>query len=255
MSKKNRIKILLDVVMTGILTLLYNSHVSSIDFHEVAGLIVAGMFVIHCLLNSKWVTSISARFFSGSLSRRVRLSYIINFLLLVTFVLVISSGIMISEALFPNMAVQKDGLWRSLHDFFAAISIILVGIHIGLHWSFLKGMFKKIIKLPQKVTRPLGTFLLVVLLVFGTFSMGRSSFIPWLSEPFTTMGKNADLGSVHVKEEKKGAVKHFFDKKKLEGGSLTATAQTAVTYLSLFSVFAAITYYFDKYSFKKRKEN
>ncbi|MBY6269133.1 DUF4405 domain-containing protein [Parageobacillus thermoglucosidasius] len=37
--------------------------------------------------------------------------------------------------------------WRNIHHFFSAISIILVGIHLGLHWNFVSNMFKRMIKL------------------------------------------------------------------------------------------------------------
>jgi hypothetical protein len=66
--KKNIIKILLDVMMAAILVLLYNSHAISLAFHEIAGL-----FIIHCLLNKKWITAITAKFFNKSLAPRIRL--------------------------------------------------------------------------------------------------------------------------------------------------------------------------------------
>ncbi|UOE74831.1 DUF4405 domain-containing protein [Parageobacillus thermoglucosidasius] len=30
--------------------------------------------------------------------------------------------------------------WRNIHHFFSAISIILVGIHLGLHWNFVSNV-------------------------------------------------------------------------------------------------------------------
>ena len=193
--RKNIIKISLDVVMAGILILLYNSHAISLAFHEIAGLFLFGLFVIHCLLNRKWVTSITAKFFSKSIAPRVRFGYIIDLMLLVSFVLIIISGISTSQVLFPAIAQAKDSPWRSVHHFFAALSIILVGIHLGLHWNFVTGMLKKAIRIPQKLAKLLGIGLLVVVLVFGTYSTVASSFTGWLAEPFIAISESGTSGS------------------------------------------------------------
>ena len=55
--RKNTIKMALDIIMIVILTLLYNSHVASMGFNEIAGLGILGLFIIHCLLNVKWISA------------------------------------------------------------------------------------------------------------------------------------------------------------------------------------------------------
>ncbi|MDR1699583.1 MAG: DUF4405 domain-containing protein, partial [Lachnoclostridium sp.] len=119
--KKNMIKMVLDIVMLGILALLFNSHVAAMAFHEIAGLSLCGLFVIHCLLNIKWIISVSKRFFSKSLAIKVRIGYIVNLLLLVTFTFALISGINTSQVLFPSLA--QGGIWRGIHHFCGAISI------------------------------------------------------------------------------------------------------------------------------------
>ncbi|RDE25489.1 DUF4405 domain-containing protein [Parageobacillus thermoglucosidasius] len=91
------------------------------------------------MLNKKWIIAITAKFFTKSLAPRVRFGYIINFLLLLSFLLIVISGICTSQALFP-FAESKDSPWRNIHHFFSAISIILVGIHLGLHWNFVSNV-------------------------------------------------------------------------------------------------------------------
>lgn len=287
MSKKNIVKIMLDIVMTAILVLLYNSHVFSMAFHEIAGLIIAGMFVIHCLFNRKWITSVSSKFFGGKIALRARFGYIINFLLLVTFSLVIISGIMTSQILFSDIAAPKGSSWRYVHHFAAAISIILVGTHLGLHWNFIMGMFKKAIKIPHEAAKPLSVGLLMVSLAFGAYSIGTGSFITWLTDPFITESshsseqytpeeywnelnnenklKNTGDSSDHSpkKNENKGGsalqsagddVSHPAGEKKMEEGSPTVIINTVATYLSILTVFATITYYLDKFLLRKRMQ-
>lgn len=188
--KKNIIKIILDVIMTVILVLLFNSHVFAMTFHEVAGLFIGSLFVIHCLLNKKWIAAITTKFFSKSLAPRIRFGYIIDLLLVISFLFIIISGIRTSQVLFPMLADGKDSPWRNVHHFFAAVSIILVGIHLGLHWDFVSNMFKKMLRIPQKVSKPLSIALLTAALAFGVYSIATSSFTGWLTAPFTSAVKS-----------------------------------------------------------------
>jgi hypothetical protein len=183
--KKNVIKMILDIIMIVILAMLYNSHVADLSFHEIAGLGIFGLFIIHCLLNVKWITGISKRFFSKSLAPKVRIGYIVNLLLAVTFIFIIISGICTSQVLFPSNS--HGSVWRGIHHFCAAISIILVGIHVGLHWSFISGMVKKVVSLKED-TRKIGArILLVIVLSLGIYSITTSSFTNWLVEPFVML--------------------------------------------------------------------
>lgn len=280
--KKNITKILLDVVMAVILVLLYNTHSISLVFHEIAGIFIFGLFIIHCLLNRKWITAITAKFFSKSLAPRVRFGYIINFLMLASFLLILISGICTSQILFP-FADSKDSPWRNIHHFFAAISIILIGIHLGLHWKFISNMFKNMIQLPQKLAKALSICLLLVVLVFGVYSIGTSGFTGWLTSPFITeikgtansdnSGKleektqenntSSDALDLEVKSQANSDVNkdtsgsseldHPVGEKKMEEGSLIAVMSTITTYLSIIGVFTAATYYLDKFLLKWRK--
>lgn len=265
LMRKNILKISLDAVMAALLVLLANSHAISLVFHEIAGLFLFGLFIIHCLLNRKWVISITANFFSKSIAPRVRFGYIVDLLLLVSFVLIIISGISTSQVLFPSMAQVKDSPWRSVHHFCAALSLILVGIHLGLHWNFVTGMFKKAIRIPQKLAKPLGLGLLLIILVFGSYSSVTSGFTSWLAEPFLSVNESAvpNSGTDTTKNEAKSsrdgtinggkpgatssASAHPAGEKKSEEGSPLAIAGTVATYLSILGVFTALSYYIDKF--------
>lgn len=186
--KKNVVKMILDIIMMVILAMLYNSHVAAMSFHEIAGLGVFGLFIIHCFLNLKWIVGISKRFLGKSLAPKVRIGYIINLLLAVTFIFVIISGICTSQVLFPSNS--HGSVWRGIHHFCGAISIILVGIHLGLHWRFVSGMFKKIVPINDSFRKIVAKILLVVVLSFGVYSIATSSFTNWLVEPFVTQVKD-----------------------------------------------------------------
>lgn len=200
--KKNIIKISLDIIMALILLLLYNSHAVSMAFHEAAGLFIFGLFIVHILLNKKWVASISSKLFHKSITPRTRFVYVIDTLLLISFILIIVSGILTSQVLFPFLSAGKDSPWRNIHHFFSAVSIVLVGIHLGLHWNFVSGMLKKAVKLPSKVAKPLSICLLAVILIYGIYSLGTSSFTEWLTAPFISEASHEEPPSGNPAEEK-----------------------------------------------------
>ena len=166
--QKNIVKIILDTIMAVLLVLLYNSHVFAISFHEITGLVLAGLFIIHCSLNRKWIAAITKKFFGKEVKARTRFVYIVDVLLLMAFASVIISGICTSQALFPAALENKDSAWRTVHHFSAAMSLILVGIHVGMHWSFITGMLRKIAVVPSRISRALGLVLLAAMLIFGS---------------------------------------------------------------------------------------
>ncbi len=182
--KTNSKRIILDAAMAVLLILMYNKFAVSLSFHEVGGLVVCGLFVFHNLLNRKWIAGISRRLSSRKLPTRVRLGYALDVALLVSMALIAVSGVMISRTV--ALAISGDVLfWRPLHYFFSALALVLVGIHIGLHWSFIRTTFAKVFRLPRAVARPLGVACLTAALAFGVYSVATSQFLHWLVEPFT----------------------------------------------------------------------
>jgi hypothetical protein len=91
--------------------------------------------------------------------------YALNFLLLITFILIGISGIMLSRTLFP---FQASPIWRPVHAISSALSIVLLAVHIGLHGKMILNVVKTKIKLPLvKVTAFAMLFLVFAAGVYG----------------------------------------------------------------------------------------
>ena len=247
--KKNMWKMILDIVMILILVLLYNSHVANLIFHELTGLIVCGLFIVHCFLNRKWLIGISRKFFTASLPFKTRFGYVINLFLLITFTMLIVSGINTSQVLFPANAT--GGIWRGLHHQAGAISILLVGIHLGLHWGFILHMAKKTFPLSAKIALKISPLLVVAIVLFGSYHLATGSFKNWLSEPFVTQTKTEQpvthdsSGSSEIHTAKEGEHKTGGDFKVVDTTPFLVL-NTITTYLSMIGVFTIVTYYSEK---------
>ncbi len=180
--KKNWIKLALDIVMAIGLFTLFSVAAVGLTFHEIFGLVLFGMFMIHLLLNTKWIVSFTRKFFSKQVPFKVRLGYVLDVLLLISFLIIILSGITMSKAVFPDLFEEVE-IFKTAHYFFSALALLLVGIHTGLHWPFIKAMFKRIVSIPKFAIKPLASVALISTVVFGVFGLINSDFLPWIASP------------------------------------------------------------------------
>ncbi|MDR1852332.1 MAG: DUF4405 domain-containing protein [Propionibacteriaceae bacterium] len=190
---KNVVKIVLDILLVVTLTLLYSTAALGLTFHEIAGLIIGGVFIVHIALNWKSISQHLPKLFSKGLPGRIRADYIVIFLLLISFVMIIVSGILISEVLFPGIGGHSQA-WRIVHYFFSGLTIVLIGVHIALNWDFIKGMFGKLLQLPKTVTRVVGAVMLVILLAIGAYSLVTSNFTSLIGAPASSSGRGGPSG-------------------------------------------------------------
>lgn len=179
-------KIALDVVTFLILVLLYKAKVLTLTYHEVAGIGILLVFLVHCLFNWRWIANNAKKLFSAQTPARTKFSYWVSIALVVSFLIIVISGVFISKVLFKE---QIEGLaldtsiFRTLHLFFSAISLILVGIHLGLYWGMVKGFFRKTFKVSEAVAKPICYVLLAAVVIFGAYSVPTSGFSQWLLCP------------------------------------------------------------------------
>ena len=264
LMKKSILKMSLDIVMIIVLVLLYNSHVANLIFHEVAGLLVCGLFVIHCLLNRKWIIDVSKKLCSKSLPFKTKFGYSLNILLCITFIILIISGINTSQILFPSNS--HGSIWRGIHHQAAALSIILVGVHIALHWSFIANMAKKTLHIPPTISSRICIIMVGIIFCFGSYNLITSNFKNWLIEPFTNQSKQTTHTASHSIEvyvakdsENKSAKNNSTpaESKSQEPKSVDTSPlivlDTITTYLSIIGVFVIATYYFEKILIKRNK--
>ncbi|MCL6617173.1 MAG: DUF4405 domain-containing protein, partial [Anoxybacillus ayderensis] len=59
---------------------------------------------------------------------------------------IIVTGILISKVVFPHLLSGENHALREIHDVFAKLTLLLVGIHIALHWQWMMSVFRKMLK-------------------------------------------------------------------------------------------------------------
>ena len=185
-SVKLSTKIILDVLMFVALILLYRAKVLTLTYHEVVGLGILLVFLVHCLFNRNWVVASTKKLFSPFTPARTKFSYWLSVALVVSFIIIAVSGIFISKVLFREQIeglALDTSLFRTLHLFFSAVSLILVGMHLGLYWGIVKGFFKKKIPALASAPKALCYVALAAVVAFGVYSVPTSGFGSWLLCP------------------------------------------------------------------------
>ena len=141
--KKNYIKIVLDILLAVTFVLLMNPRVlNGLPFHEIAGLVIGVAILVHVGLNYRWVIQTTKKIFSPKLPTKTRIGYLLNGLLLISMAAIIITGILISKYIFPNLATENHSI-RGLHGFFADATVVLLGLHVALHWQWIMSICKR----------------------------------------------------------------------------------------------------------------
>jgi hypothetical protein len=159
-------KVLFDLVMLVLLAAVYCAQPTGIPVHEYIGLAIYLFFIVHLLYNYTWIINVGKKFFDKTVSARIKCMYALDWLLLIAFMLIGLSGIMISHVIFKfgNMPV-----WRPLHSIVSAVSVILLGIHLGLHGGMILNAVKTKAKRSFAAIKITASIFLAILLCAGIY--------------------------------------------------------------------------------------
>ncbi|MBL8062903.1 MAG: DUF4405 domain-containing protein [Anaerolineales bacterium] len=145
MSTSNRTKLLLDIGTFLAFLVTMDPHFSGLAIHEWLSIALAGTIVVHLLLNWEWIVNVTKRLFIKT-TNGTRFNYVLNWLLFIDGILIMLSGIMISESAMPALGIllPVNSAWRSLHDVSANLALIIMGLHLAMHWNWIVTTFKRV---------------------------------------------------------------------------------------------------------------
>ncbi|WP_318507518.1 DUF4405 domain-containing protein [Bacillus sp. T3] len=200
MKKIPYIKFTLDILIGVTFALFYNKNVlGGLAFHEIAGLVICGAFVAHVLLNINWVKNVTLKLFDRKLPWKTKLNYVLNLLLLITMTTIIVTEILISRVVFPNLTIGNEQWMKMLHLTVSYLTLIIVAVHVGLHWQWVINMFKKVFKIKSssKVLGYTAKIITVLMLLFGVYEMYATGFgnrVAQSANMFSTTTQQGPMG-------------------------------------------------------------
>ena len=145
MSNSNRTKLILDIGTFIAFLITMDPRFSGLAIHEWLSLALAGTIIVHLLLNWDWIVNITVRLF-GKANSNARINYVLNWLLFIDGILIMLLGIMISEVAIPTLGftLPINFAWRRLHDMSANLALLIMGLHIAMHWNWIVTTFKRV---------------------------------------------------------------------------------------------------------------
>ena len=143
MKPKQIIKIVIDILMTIALLLLMAYSLIGEAAHEVLGIGMFTLFILHHVLNNRW----SRNVFKGKYTPFRIWQTVIVFLSLSSMIGSAISGIVISHHTLTFLPIYGGTSWaRTLHILSAYWGFVFISLHIGLHWGMMMNGMKRMLK-------------------------------------------------------------------------------------------------------------
>lgn len=223
MNRKILFKLAIDLVMTVIMLVAMAYHLTGNTIHELLGVSLLALFIVHNILNRRWYQVVLKRKHN---TRRV-LNTVVNLLLLVTMMVLIISSVLISRSLFSFIPVNGGLIARQMHILATYWGFILISTHTGMHWRMIIGAARKILGITalNRYSRFALHVMAALIAVYGAYAFFAreigSRLILYYTYPYWNFGESAMF---------------FF-----------------TDYLSIMGVYIYVTYYILKF-FQNRKK-
>lgn len=143
MKTKMKFKIMTDLAMTIVLLLLMTYGLIGEAAHEWLGIAMFALFVLHHTLNCRWSRNLLHR----KKDARSILQTTLVILILLSMIGSMFSGIILSRYVFSGGFLSGwQSFARNLHMISAYGGFVLMSLHLGIHWSMIIGMGKRIVR-------------------------------------------------------------------------------------------------------------
>jgi hypothetical protein len=136
---KTKTDLLVDVAIFIAFLVALDPRLTGIAVHEWLSIAATAAVVVHLLLHWQWIVQVTGRLLRR-LPGATRLNYIVNALFFVGLVVVVMSGLIISESALPLFGIQTihhDIFWRQLHVLSSEALVFVLGLHVALHWKWI----------------------------------------------------------------------------------------------------------------------
>ncbi len=128
---KMKMKTAADILMTAALPVLMCYSIVGETAHEVIGVAMFALFILHHILNFGWIKSL----FKGKYDLRRIVNTAVNALVFLCMIGLMYSGIVISKHVFTFVNIGGAMFARTVHMLCAYWGLVLMSVHLGMHIS------------------------------------------------------------------------------------------------------------------------
>ncbi|HAJ34502.1 MAG TPA: hypothetical protein DCL15_02245 [Chloroflexi bacterium] len=143
----------LDIVLFFAFIIDWNLRFTGLAIHEWLGIGLGVLLVYHLLVHWSWIVAVGKRL-AGRLHVQERLKVLLDILLFVNMVILIASGLLISEVALRQVGIHAEAgfVWRRLHTLSADWILWLMGLHLAFNWRWITNAFRRYVW--QPLARP-----------------------------------------------------------------------------------------------------
>lgn len=143
----------LDIVLFLAFIIDWNLRLTGLAIHEWLGIALGVLLVYHLLVHWEWIIAVGKRLVRR-LPAQERLKALLDILLFVNMVILIASGLLISEVAVRQLGIHAEAgfAWRRLHTLSADWILWLMGLHLAFNWRWITNALRRYVW--QPLTRP-----------------------------------------------------------------------------------------------------
>lgn len=166
----NKLRLAVDITMFVLTFFLMNVNLISPLWHEIFGIIISFLIIIHLILNFKWIKNIPKNI--RKVKNKTRVLYTVDILTFFSYLITIVIGILISTSIF-NFPTSYNPYLMLTHHITGRLSLSLMLLHLGFHLN------KIINKLTKNETTKAIIYIIYITLgilitMYLTFTLVRS---------------------------------------------------------------------------------
>lgn len=137
------LKIIIDILLLIVTFLLVNVDITGRLLHEILGISISILLIIHIFTNWKWIKSVTKNF--KKVNKKNKMMYIVCIITMVAYFGAIIFGIIVSDEIF-KFKTSSNFKFILIHIIFGKIAVITMLLHLGLNLDiiFVKIKNKKI---------------------------------------------------------------------------------------------------------------
>lgn len=123
-------KIIIDILLLIDTFVLVNMDITGHLIHEILGITMAILLLIHIVTNWNWIKSVTKNF--KKVNKKTKVMYIVNLLTMIVYFGAIFFGIIISHELF-KFETSSNYKFVITHIIFGRLAIVVMFLHVGMH--------------------------------------------------------------------------------------------------------------------------
>lgn len=146
-SASVRSKLIVNTILAVSFIAISAPQATRIPAHEWLSIAFIGVLALHLLFSWSWIVGVSARFMAA-LRGQVRFNYTLDALSYVAMVVVMVSGIVISESALPSLGFPRprDRFWSVIHDLSSEALLVMIGVHLAMHWEWVVAASSRVLR-------------------------------------------------------------------------------------------------------------